>query len=160
MHARAGDAELIPWSWIVHHCFLSVRDTEGEMLSRWWLATVYDTDCLQPLGLTHGCSLWSEQRQLLAPLLPRHLWVRHCRCCDRLPVAPSRAPLARCRWLRPRHLACEAPRLCLVETVLPLQKTFCFCETLTLLHLVPIDEAPASGSMLRAVCVLCGCVHE
>ena len=29
-----------------------------------------------------------------------------------------------------------------------------------LLHLVPIDEAPASGSMLRAVCVLCCCVHE
>ena len=41
-----------------------------------------------------------------------------------------------------------------------LQKAFCFCEKLTLLHLVPIDEAPASGSMLRAVCVLCGCVHE
>ena len=41
-----------------------------------------------------------------------------------------------------------------------LQKAFCFCEKLTLLHLVPIDEAPASGSMLRAVCVLCCCVHE
>ena len=40
-----------------------------------------------------------------------------------------------------------------------LQKAFCFCEMLTLL-LVPIDEAPASGSMLLAVCVLCGCVHE
>ena len=44
---------------------------------------------------------------------------RHCRCCDRLQVAPSHAPLARCRWNRPRHLAREAPRLCLVETGLP-----------------------------------------
>ena len=36
-----------------------------------------------------------------------------------------------------------------------LQKAFCFCEKLTLLlHLLPIDEAPASGSMLRAVCIL------
>ena len=109
----------------------------------------------------HGASqadswlLSLEQRQLLAPLvplIPRHQWVRrHCRCCDRLPVAPSRAPLARCRWLRPRHLAREAPRLCLVETVLPSPEG---------VHLVPIDEAPASGSMLRAVCVLCGCVRE
>ena len=41
-----------------------------------------------------------------------------------------------------------------------LQKLFCFCEKLTLLHLVPIDEAPASSSMLRAVCVLCCCVHK
>ena len=41
-----------------------------------------------------------------------------------------------------------------------LQKAFCLCEKLTLLHLVPVDEAPASSSMLRAVCVLCGCVHE
>ena len=46
------------------------------------------------------------------PLIPRYQWVcRHCRCCDRLPVAPSRAPLARCLWLRRRHLAREAPRL-------------------------------------------------
>ena len=51
------------------------------------------------------------------PLIPRHQRARpRRRCCDRLPVAPSRAPLARCRWLRPRHLAREAPRL--VETVL------------------------------------------
>ena len=41
-----------------------------------------------------------------------------------------------------------------------LQTAFCLCEKLSLLHLVPIDEAPASGSMLRAVCALCGCVHE
>ena len=40
------------------------------------------------------------------------------------------------------------------------QKAFCFCEKLTLLHLVPIDEAPASSLMLRAVCVLCCSVHE
>ena len=61
-----------------------------------------------------------EQRQPLVPLTPPHQWVsRHCRCCGRLPVAPTRAPLARCRWLRPRHLAREAPRLCLVETALP-----------------------------------------
>ena len=74
------------------------------------------------------------------PLIPRYQWARrHCRRCDRLQVAESRAPLARCRWLRPLHL-----------------KAFCFCEKLTLLHLVPIDEAPASGSMLRAVCV-CSC---
>ena len=59
----------------------------------------------------------------------------------------------------PSHLAREVPRLCLVETSC-LQKMLCFCEKLTLLHLVPIDEAPASGSMLRAVCVLCCCVHE
>ena len=39
-----------------------------------------------------------------------------------------------------------------------LQKAMCFCEKLTLLHLVPIDEAPASSAMLRAVCVLCCCV--
>ena len=39
-----------------------------------------------------------------------------------LPVAPSRTPLARCRWLRPRHLAREAPRLRLVETVLPVSR--------------------------------------
>ena len=44
------------------------------------------------------------------PLIPRYQWVcRHCRCCDRLPVAPSRAPLARCLWLRRRHLA-RSPR--------------------------------------------------
>ena len=30
----------------------------------------------------------------------------------------------------------------------------------TLLHLVPFDEAPASSSMLWAVCVLCCCVHD
>ena len=64
-----------------------------------------------------------EQQQLLAPLvplIPRHEWVRcHCRCCDRLPVVPSRAPLARCRWLERRRLVREAPRLCLVETGLP-----------------------------------------
>ena len=41
-----------------------------------------------------------------------------------------------------------------------LQKAFCFCEKLTLLHLVPVDEAPATSSMLRAVCVLCCCVRE
>ena len=53
------------------------------------------------------------------------------------------------------------PRLCLVETVSPVQKTFSFFEKLALLHLVPIDEAPASSSMLRAVCVLyCCCVRE
>ena len=33
-----------------------------------------------------------------------------------------------------------------------LHKAFCLCEKLTLLRLVPIDEAPASGSMLRAFC--------
>ena len=48
MHARAGDAELIPW--------LLVPD----LLSRWWLATVFDTDCLHPLKQTRGCSLWSS----------------------------------------------------------------------------------------------------
>ena len=67
--------------------------------------------------------LFLEQRQLLAPLVslvPRHLRVRrHCRRCDRLPVAPSRVTVARCRWLRPWHLAREAHRLCLVEAVLP-----------------------------------------
>ena len=64
----------------------------------------------------------------------------------------TRAPLARCRWLRPRHLAREVPRLCLMERVLP--------SPLTLLHLIPIDEALASSSMLRVVCVLRCCVHE
>ena len=100
---------------------MEATSVDIEMLSRWWVATVFDTDCLQPLKQTHGCSLWSSGKLLapLVPLIPRHQWVRHhCRCCDRLPVAPSRAPLARCRWLRPRHLAREAPRLCLVETVL------------------------------------------
>ena len=92
------------------------------MLSRWWLATVYDTDCLQPLKQTHGFSL--EQRQPLAPLIPRHQWERrHCRCCGRLQVAPTCAPLAR-----------EAPRLCLVETVLMSQKAFCFLREA---HAVP-----------------------
>ena len=128
------------------------------MLSWWWCAPVYD------IATQDSWLISLEQRQLLAPLvpvIPRHQWVRrHCRCCDRLPVAPSRAPLARCRWLRPRHLAREAPRLCLVKQFSPLHKAFCLCEKLTLLHLVPIDGAPASGSMLRAVCVLCGCVHE
>ena len=36
MHARAGDAELIPWlssSRIVHHTFHFASDTEAEMLS-------------------------------------------------------------------------------------------------------------------------------
>ena len=59
MHARGGDAELIPWlSWsqIVHHTFHFASDTEAEMLC----APVYDTDCLQPLKQTHGCSLWSS----------------------------------------------------------------------------------------------------
>ena len=41
-----------------------------------------------------------------------------------------------------------------------LQKTLCFSEKFTLLHLVPIDEASTSSSMLRAVCVLCCCVRE
>ena len=121
MHARAGAAELI------------LRTT--------WCAPVFDTDCLQPLQLTHGFSF--EQRQPLAPLIPRHQWERrHCRCCGRLPVAPTRAPLAR-----------DAPRLCLVETVLLSP------EGVLLLREAhaAIDEAPASGSMLRAVCVLCGC---
>ena len=40
-----------------------------------------------------------------------------------------------------------------------LQKAFCFCAKLTLLHLIPIDEAPASSSMLRAVCVLRCCAR-
>ena len=38
-----------------------------------------------------------------------------------------------------------------------LQKAFFFFEKLALLHLIPIDEAPARSSMLRAVCVLCCC---
>ena len=122
MHARAGDAELIPWlpecapqlSFFARH--------RGRVQSCWWCAPVYDTDCLQPLKQTHGCSLWSSGQLLapLVPLIPRHqLACPRCRCCGLLSVAPSRAPLARCRWLRPRHLVREAPRLCLVETVLP-----------------------------------------
>ena len=67
---------------------------------------------------THGCFLWSSGQPLVS-MIPQHLWAcPRRRCCGRLPVAPTRAPLARCRWLRPRHLAREAPRLCLVETVL------------------------------------------
>ena len=52
----------------------------------------------------------------LVPLIPRHQWAHpRCRCCGRLPVAPSRAPLARCWWLRPWHLARKTPRLCLFD---------------------------------------------
>ena len=78
----------------------------------------------------------------------------------RLPVAHdvrlwlAVARLGFCIW-RVRLLGCAS-----WKQFSCLQKAFCFCEKLTLLHLVPIDEAPASGSMLRAVCVLCGCVHE
>ena len=106
---RAGDAELI------------LRTTQRQK------AVIMVVCSRIPNGLLAASQADSwllslEQRQLLAPmvpLIPRHQWVRrHCRCFDRLPVAPSRAPLARCRWLRPRHLAREAPRLCLVETVL------------------------------------------
>ena len=39
-----------------------------------------------------------------------------------------------------------------------LQKAFCLCAKLTLLHLVPIDEAPASGSMLRRLSAFCAAV--
>ena len=56
MHARAGGTELTPWL-LVPDCAPQLSfasDTEAEMLSRWWLATVYDTDCLQPLKKTHG----------------------------------------------------------------------------------------------------------
>ena len=93
-----------------------------------------------------------EQRQPLvplAPLIPRHRWARpRRRCCGHLTVAPTRAPLARC------FLGCAS-----WKQFSRLQKAFCFCEKLTLLNLVPIDEAPASSSMLRAVCVLCCCVR-
>ena len=41
------------------------------------------------------------------------------------------------------------------------RRRFASHEKLTLLHLVRQSmKAPASGSMLRAVCVLCCCVHE
>ena len=100
------------------HSIHFASDTEAEMLSRWWLAPVCDTDCLQPLKQTHDCSLWSRWCRSFLDTSG----CRHCRCCDRLPVAPSRAPLARFLWLRRRHLAREAPRLS------RLQKAFCFCE--------------------------------
>ena len=103
MHAHAGDADFI------------LRATQRQSAVMMVVATVYDTDCLQTVKQTHGCSLWSSGSR----------WCHWCRCfldtkwacprrrcCGRLPVAPSRA-------LRPRHLASEAPRLCLVETVLP-----------------------------------------
>ena len=59
------------------------------------------------------------------------------------------------------NLAREALRLCLVETVSPVsRRRFASVRSSRCSHLVPIDEAPASGLMLRAVCVLCCCVHE
>ena len=56
-----------------------------------------------------------------ATLIPRHQLARpRRRCCRRLPVAPTRAPLARCRWLRPRHLVRARFVGCASwETVLP-----------------------------------------
>ena len=102
LDTHGGNAELIPW--------LQVLDCEpqpsfcarhrGRVLSRWWFATVYDTDCLQPLKQTHGCSLWSSGNRW-SPLIPRHQWARpRRRCCGRLPVAPSRAPLAHCASMK------------------------------------------------------------
>ena len=165
MHARAGDAELYPGSWsrIMHLSFLFERDTEAEMLSRLWLATENDTDCLQPLKQTHGCSLWSSgncwrrwcrwfldtsERVVTVAAVVVFQWLHHVRLW--LAVAGFGVGI----W-RVRLLGCAS-----WKQFSCLQKTFCFCEKLTLLHLVPIDEAPASSSMLRAVCVLCGCVHE
>ena len=80
------------------------------MLSCWLLATVDDTISVQPLKQTHGFSLWSSAYRQRP---------RRRRYCFRLPAAPSRAPLLRCRWLRPLHLTREAPQLCHVKTVLP-----------------------------------------
>ena len=62
MNAGAGDAELIPWLLVPDRApqFFCAR---SEMLSRWWLATVYDTKCLQSLKQTHGCSLWSRSNR-------------------------------------------------------------------------------------------------
>ena len=70
------------------------------MLSCRWFATVDDTDSVQPLKQTHGFSLWSSA----------YRWgPRRRRCCNRLPAAPSRAPLVRCRWwLQPLSLTREA----------------------------------------------------
>ena len=62
MNAGAGDAELIPWLLFPDRAphFFCAR---SEMLSRWWLATVYDTKCLQSLKQTNGCSLWSRSNR-------------------------------------------------------------------------------------------------
>ena len=62
MNARAGDAGLIPWL-LVQDCAPQLSFCarhSGRVLSRWWCAPVYDTDCLQPLKQTHGCPLWSS----------------------------------------------------------------------------------------------------
>ena len=124
MNVRPCDAELIPW--LLQHSFVARR--RGKVLSCCWLTAVDDTDRLQPLKQTHGYSLWSSGNRgccavttgaadssTLVGVSSRHLRS----CCDRLLVAPSHAPMARCRWPRPRHLAREVIRLCLVETVLP-----------------------------------------
>ena len=130
-------------------------DTEAVMLSWWWCAPVYDTDCLQPLKQTHGCSLWSSG----------NCWRRWCRWfLDTGGCVVTGAAVVVCQWLHDMRLwlAVAGLGFCIWRVRLlccalwkqfsRLQKAFCFCEKLTLLHLVPVDEAPASSSMLRAVC--------
>ena len=47
MNPRAGDAELIPWLLVPDCAPLFFFCERSKMLSRWWLVSVYDTDCLQ-----------------------------------------------------------------------------------------------------------------
>ena len=102
-YARSGDAELTPWL-LVLDCttdfFLCATQRQGVTL----------VDCLQPLSRLMAALSGGAATASAADTGGRVLAVA---------AAPTRAPLARCCWLRPRHLAREAPRLCLVETVLP-----------------------------------------
>ena len=114
--------------------------------------------CLQPLK-QNSWLLSLEQWQLLAPLVPlvpliprpsgRVLAVVAavviCQWFHDMRLWLAVAGLGFCIW-RVRLLGCAS-----WKQFSRLQKAFCFCEKLTLLHLVPIDEAPASSSMLRAV---------
>ena len=64
--------------------------TRGRMLSRWWFATVYDTDCWQPLEQTHGCLLWSSGNR----------WCRWCRWfLDTSGRVLDVAAVVVCQWL-------------------------------------------------------------